>query len=71
MKKVYRAVVEGNVVKVLDKIDFPEGTEALVTVSPVKKIAEKEILKRQKEFLKKGFNMGKVLYSKREELHER
>jgi predicted DNA-binding antitoxin AbrB/MazE fold protein len=71
MKKVYRAIVEGNVVKVLDKIDFPEGTQALVTVSPVKKIAEKEILKRQKELLSKGFKMGKVLYSNREELHER
>jgi predicted DNA-binding antitoxin AbrB/MazE fold protein len=71
MKKIYRAVVEGNVVRLLDKIDFPNGTEALVTVSPLKKIAEKDILKRQTELLNKGFHMGKVLYSKREELYER
>jgi hypothetical protein len=71
MKRIYRAVVEGNAVRLLDKIDFPDGMEALVTVSPLKKTAEKDILKRQTEFLDKGFNMGKVLYSKRDELYER
>jgi hypothetical protein len=71
MKRIYRAVVEGNAVRLLDKIYFPDGMEALVTVSPLKKIAEKDILKRQTEFLNKGFDMGKVLYSKRDELYER
>jgi hypothetical protein len=32
---------------------------------------EKEIVRRQKTMLEKGFDMGKLLYKKRDELHGR
>jgi hypothetical protein len=71
MKRLYRAVVEGNIIRLSEKIDLPDGTETLVTLAPVKRSSDRDITKRQVEFLEKGFEMGSVLYSKREELYEK
>ena len=68
--KPYRGVVRGNTVVLEEKPDVADGTEALVLVKPTED-EETEIVKRQKALLDKGFEMGKLLYKKREELHGR
>lgn len=70
MKKLYRAVVQGNIIQLRESVDLPKGTEALVSISPIKKAEEREIQKRELEFLEKGFDMGSVLYVRREELYD-
>lgn len=71
MKKLYKGIVEGNIIKLQEDVDIPKGTEALVSLYPFKKVEEKEIQKRELEFLEKGFDMGRLLYAKREELYDR
>lgn len=71
VKKTYKGIIEGNVIRLQESVDLPEGTEALVSISPFKKEKEREIQKRELELLEKGFDMGKVLYVKREELYDR
>ena len=68
--KPYRGIVRGNTVVLEQKPDVADGTEALVLVKPTED-EEKEIVRRQKAMLDKGFEMGKLLYKKREELHGR
>ena len=70
MKKLYRAVVEGNLIRLYEKVDIPDGTETMLTLTPVKSSSEKDITKRQIESLDKGFDMGKILYTKRGELYD-
>ena len=43
LKKVYKGVVEDNVIRFKEKISLPVGTEALVTLRTVKKEEQKEI----------------------------
>lgn len=71
MKRLYKAIIEGNIIRLQESIDLPKGTEALVSLHPFKKVEEKEIEKRELEFLEKGFDMGRLLYAKREELYDR
>jgi len=68
--KPYRGVVKGNTVVLEQKLDVADGTEALVLVKPTED-EESDIVRRQKALLDKGFEMGKLLYKKREELHGR
>ncbi len=68
--KAYRGVVKGNTVILEEKPDVEEGTEALVLVK-ASEDEEKEIVRRQKAMLEKGFEMGKLLYKDRGELHGR
>jgi len=68
--KPYRGVVKGNTVVLEQKLDVADGTEALVLVKPTED-EERDIVRRQKALLDKGFEMGKLLYKKREELHGR
>jgi predicted DNA-binding antitoxin AbrB/MazE fold protein len=70
MRRLYKGVVEGDIIKLLESVDLPKGTEALVSISPLKKAEEREIQKRELEFLEKGFDMGSVLYVRREELYD-
>ncbi|OGL45302.1 MAG: hypothetical protein A2W05_08650 [Candidatus Schekmanbacteria bacterium RBG_16_38_10] len=69
MKKLYRAVVEGNILKLFENIGLPKGTEALITLSPIKKKKEEDTQQREIKFLEQGFDMGKLLYKKREEIY--
>ena len=68
--KTYRGIVKGNTVILEQEPDVREGTEALVLIQATED-EEREIIKRQKAMLKKGFAMGKLLYKTREELYER
>jgi hypothetical protein len=68
---VYRGIVEGKIIRLRESIDIPKGTEAMVSLSFFEKETQKEILERELSFLEKGFNMGKILYVKREELYDR
>ena len=68
--KTYRGIIKGNTVILEEKPDVEEGSEALVLVK-ASEDEEKEIVRRQKAMLEKGFEMGKLLYKERGELHGR
>ena len=68
--KAYRGIVKGNTVILEEKPDAEDGSEALVLVK-ASEDEEKEIVRRQKAMLAKGFEMGKLLYKERGELHGR
>lgn len=68
--KTYRGIVRGNTVILEEKPDVEDGSEALVLVK-ASEDEEKEIVRRQKAMLEKGFAMGKLLYKDRGELHGR
>lgn len=68
--KTYRGIVKGNTVVLEQRPDVEDGTEALVLVK-ASEDEEKEIVQRQKAMLKEGFEMGKLLYRERGELHGR
>jgi hypothetical protein len=68
--KAYRGIVKGNTVVLEEKADLEEGSEALVLVK-ASEDEEKEIVRRQKAMLEKGFEMGKLLYKERGDLHGR
>ena len=68
--KVYRGIVKGNTVILEEKPDVEEGSEALVLVK-ASEDEEKEIIRRQKAMLEKGFEMERLLYKERGELHGR
>ena len=68
--KTYRGIVKGNTVILEEKPDVEEGSEALVLVK-ASEDEEKEIIRCQKAMLEKGFEMGKLLYKDRGELHGR
>ena len=69
MKKVYKGIVEGNVIRLEEKIDLPIGSQALITLKTMNKEEQRKIKDRQMKLLDKGFYLGKKLYSKREGLY--
>ncbi len=71
MKKVYKGIVEGNVIRLEEKIDLPIGSQALITLKTMNKEEQRKIKDRQMKLLDKGFYLGKKLYSKREDLYAR
>jgi len=71
MKKVYKGIVEGKVIRFDEKISLPVGTHAIVTLKTIAKEKQKKIINRQLKYLDKGFNLGKKLCSVREELYDR
>ena len=71
MKKVYKGIVEGNVIRLEEKIDLPIGSQALITLKTMNKEEQRKIKDRQMKLLDKGFYLGKKLYSKREDLYVR
>ncbi len=64
-----RGVNDGKGIRLLEKVDLPEMSEVEVYFKPIEKSPKS--LKDQLETMKKGFDMGKILVSFREELHER
>jgi hypothetical protein len=66
--KPYRGIVRGNTVVLEETPEGAEGAEAVVLVK-VTEEEDREIVKRQKALLQKGFPMGKLRYKRREELH--
>ena len=71
LKKIYKGIVEGNVVRLEENIGLPIGTQALVTLKTMNKEEQEEIKDRQLKLLDKGFYLGKKLYSRREDLYVR
>ena len=51
MKKVYKGIVEGNVIRLEGKIGLPLGTQALVTLKTMDKEEQEEIKDRQIKLL--------------------
>lgn len=71
MKKVYKGIIEGNVIRLKEKIDLPSGSQAIITLKTMNKEEQRKIKDRQMKLLDKGFYLGKKLYSKREDLYAR
>ncbi len=71
MRRVLKGSVQGNVIHLDQDIELPEGTPVLVSFSTLYKEKQEKIKNRQLKILEKGFNLGKKLYSKREELYAR
>lgn len=69
MRKVYKGIVEDNVIRLEGKVDLPTGTKSLVTLKTIIKEEQDEIIERQLKLLDKGFNLGKKLYSSRKDLY--
>ena len=71
MKKVFKGIVEDNIIRLEEKIDLPIGTKALVTLRTINKEEQGKIKDRQLRLLDKGFYLGKKLYSTRGDLYAR
>ena len=71
MKKVYKGIIEDNIIRFEEKIGLPAGTQDLVTLKTINKEEQEEIKNRQLNLLDKGFYLGKKLYLNREDLYER
>ncbi|MEW5801454.1 MAG: hypothetical protein AB1847_05040 [bacterium] len=71
LKKVYKGVIEGNIVRLDKETGFPAGTQAVVTLKVMNKKEQDEIKERQLKLLDEGFSLGKKLYSRREDLYAR
>ncbi|MEW6482153.1 MAG: hypothetical protein AB1397_04045 [bacterium] len=71
MKKVYKGIVEGNVIRLEKQVELPVGTQILVMLKTLYKDEQEEIKDRQMKLLDKGFYLGEKLYSRREDLYAR
>ncbi len=71
MKKNYHGIVDGNIIRLKENLDVPNGTQALVKLKALNKEKQEEIRKRQLKLLQKGFSLGGKLYTNREDLHVR
>ena len=71
LKKVYKGIVEGDVIRLEKQIGLPVGTQILVTLKTLYKDEQKKIKDRQIKLLDRGFYLGKKLYSRREDLYAR
>jgi len=66
MKKV-KGILQGQVIKLLEKVEVKDGTKAEVIFEENHQQAKE----RQLGLVKSGFDMGRIIYQSREELHER
>ena len=71
MKKNYHGIVDGNIIRLKENLDVPNGTQALVKLKTMNKEKQEEIKKRQLKLLQKGFSLGEKLYINRQDLHGR
>ncbi len=71
LKKIYKGIVEGNIIRFKEEIDLPIGTQTFVILKPLSKEKQDEIKERQLRLLNKGFYLGKKFYSRREDLYDR
>jgi len=46
VKRIYRGVVDGNVIRLGESLDLPLGSQAIITLTTVKKEEQKEITDR-------------------------
>ena len=71
MKQVYKGIVEGNVIRLEQPIQLPQGTSVIVSFSTVYQENQEAIQQRQLHLLERGFSLGKKLYTRREDLYDR
>jgi hypothetical protein len=71
LKKVYKGVFEGDVIRLEKQIAFPVGTQIFIILKTLYKDQQKEIQDRQIKLLDKGFYLEEKMYSRREGLHVR
>jgi hypothetical protein len=69
MKKIYRGIIEGNIIRLRESLDLPRGSQAIITLTALKKEEQEEITDRQMKLLSKGLNLGKKLYTERNDLY--
>lgn len=69
--KAYKGVVKGNTIVLEEKPDLPDEYQALVEIKPLNPARDEEIARQQIGLLRKAPRVGRLLYKKREELHER
>jgi len=70
LKKMYKGIAEGNLIRLEKQIGLPVGTRILVTLKTIHEEEQENIKNRQIRLLDRGFNLGKKLYSEREELYD-
>ena len=66
MKKV-KGILQGQVIKLLEKVEAKDGTKVEVIFEEDHQQAKE----RQLRLIRSGFDMGRIIYQSREELHER
>lgn len=71
LKKVYKGIVEGNVIRLENKIELPIGTKTLVILKTFHKEEQEEIKNRQIKLIDRGFYLGKKLFLSRDDLYAR
>lgn len=71
MKTMYKGIADGNIIRLERQTGLPAGTQIIVTLKTLYKEEQEKIEERQLRLLDKGFDLGKKLYSKREDLHDR
>jgi hypothetical protein len=71
MKQVYKGIVDGNVIRLEQPIQLPQGTSILVSFSTIYQEKQEAIQQRQLHLLETGFHLGKKLYTRREDLYDR
>lgn len=71
MEKIYKGVIDDNIIRFDEKIGLPTRTQALVTLKTINKEEQEKIKNRQLKLLDKGFYLGKKLYLRREDLYVR
>lgn len=70
MKQVSKGVIEGNVIRLEQPIQLPQGTSILVSFSTVYQEKQEAIQQRQLHLLETGFHLGEKLYTHREDLYD-
>jgi hypothetical protein len=71
MKKIYRGIVEGKVIRLEESLDLPLGSQAIITLTTFEKEEQEEITSRQIKLLSEGFDLGKKFYAERNDLYAR
>ena len=71
MKKFYKGIIEGNLIRLKENVNLPMGSQAIITLRTIDDEEQQEIIQRQIALLEKGFYLGKKLYRKRDDLYAR
>ncbi|RLJ02670.1 MAG: hypothetical protein DRP11_02775 [Candidatus Aenigmatarchaeota archaeon] len=66
--KLLHGEVRDNKIFLEDKIDYPDGTKVMISITPYRSI--KELHKKQLQILKRGSKLGGTTYHSRDEIHE-
>ena len=68
MKQVAKGIIEGNVIRLEQPVQLPQGTSIIVSFSTIYQEKQEAIQQRQLRLLETGFHLGKKLYTQRADL---